>query len=63
MGVIENIYFVSFITFESIYFKYVHSGPKFKATISHDLCYEPGLYLYSFRMWQFSNYFEDERVL
>ena len=54
-------YFVYFITSESIYLKSVHSGPKFKATISHDLWYVLGLYFYYYHMWKLYTYLEDRR--
>ena len=42
IGVIET----NFLTFKSIYFKSVNSGPKFKATISHNICYARRLYIF-----------------
>ena len=45
------------------YLKFVHSGPKFKAAISHDMCYILGFYFDSSRMWKFSTYFEEGEVL
>ena len=48
---------------ESIHLKSVHSGPKSKANISHDLCYVIGLYFASSCMRKLSTYFEYEKVL
>ena len=49
--------------FKSIDLKCVHYGPKFKAAISHYLCYIIGLNFASSCMWKFSAYFEDGRML
>ena len=57
MSVIKWTDLFYFITLKSIYLKYVHSGLKSKATISHDLCYVLGLYFNSSCMWQLSTYF------
>ena len=62
-GVIKRISFIYFITFKSIYIKYVNSGPKPKSIISHDWCDVLGIYFSSYFMWQFSTYFEDKRML
>ena len=55
--------FCLFITSKSIHLKYVNYGPNFKASIYHDMCYILGLNFVSYRMWNFSTYFEDGRVL
>ena len=62
-SVIKSTPLFYFITLKSIYLKYVHSGPKSKAIISHDWCDVLGLYFASSRMWRFSTYFEDSRML
>ena len=63
MGLIKRKFFVYFITFKYIYLKYVHSGPKSKAIISHDWCDVIRLYFASTRMWIFSTYFKVGRML
>ena len=50
-GVIGTTDFVYFIIFESKYLKYVHSGPKSKATISLGFWYVLGFYFYFSCMW------------
>ena len=46
-----------------IYIKCIHSGPEFKATISHKLCCVLGLYFTSSRMWRLYTYFEYGSIL
>ena len=52
-----------FYTFESIYLKAIHYGQKFKANLSHDMCYLLGLYFNSSYMWQFTTYFTYGKIL
>ena len=59
----QNDGFCLFILFKSICLKPVHSGPKSKAIILHDLCDVIGLYFASSCMCQLSTYFEDGRML
>ena len=61
--VIKRKYFAYFISFKSIYFKYVNSGPKYKATISHGWCGVLRLYFYSYRIWRLLAFLKDRRML
>ena len=62
-GVFKRKDFAYFITFKSMYLKYVHSGPNSKAIISHNWWDVLWLYLVYSCMWQFFTYFEYRRIL